>query len=90
MKSMIEELWNGNIFPAEICGVGDPEIEDLVRLIERHRERLLGELNREQKDVFEKYADCEDEYACLITARAFRDGFRLAGRLMAEMLAGEQ
>lgn len=87
MKRTIDELWNGNIASAEKCGVGDPEIEHLIMLIERHKEQLDKELGVQQKSIFEKYVDCTEEYVCLISKRAFCDGFSLAGKLITEALS---
>ena len=86
MKQAIGRLWSGDIVPAEICGAGDPEIEKLVMLIEKHKRRLEQELGQQQKVVFEKYADCAEEYAQLLAECAFTEGFCLACRLMAEGL----
>lgn len=86
MKRTIEDLWNGNVTSAEHCGVGDPEIENLVTLLERHKEQLNRELGEQQKGIFEKYVDCADEYACLVCKCAFSDGFSLASRLVTEAL----
>ena len=83
----IEDLWYGNITPAEDCGVRDPELEELLRLLERNREALEGGLETEQKGWLQKYADCYDEYVCVLSARAFRDGFCLASKLWAETAA---
>lgn len=87
MKPTIEDLWNGNITSAEKCGVGDPEIGNLVILIERHKELLNKELGQQQKSIFEKYVDCTEEYMCLISKCAFSDGFSLASKLMTEALS---
>lgn len=87
MKPTIEDLWNGNIAAVRNCGVGDPEIENLVMLIERHREQLNKELGLRQKGIFEKYVDRIDEYVCLISKCAFCDGFSLAGKLITEALS---
>lgn len=87
MRTTIEKLWNGNIASAENCGVGNPEIENLVILMERHKELLDQELGQRQKRVFEEYVDCAEEYVCLISKCAFRDGFSLASRLMTEALS---
>ena len=86
MKPAIEDLWNGSIVSAENCGVGDPEIENLVMLMERHKLQLDKELGQTQRNVFEKYADCAEEYAQLLCKCAFGEGFCLASRLMAEAL----
>ena len=87
MNSAIEELWNGQVAPAACCGVGDPEIENLIILIERHKDQLNKELKEQDKSIFEKYVDCAEEYTCLISQTAFRDGFMLAVKLMAEALS---
>ncbi len=87
MKRTIEDLWNGNITSAENCGVGDPEIEDLISLIERHKGQLNKELGRQQRDIFGKYVDCMEEYVCLVSKCAFSDGFCLASKLLTEALS---
>ena len=87
MKRAIEDLWNGNISPAENCGVGDPEIENLVMLMERHQEQLNRELGLPQKDILGKYVDCTEEYVYLIFKSAFCDGFSLACKRMTEALS---
>lgn len=87
MKRTIEALWNGDIASAENCGVGDPEIENLVMLIERHKEQLNKELGLQPKGIFEKYVDRTEEYVCLVSKRAFCDGFSLASKLMTEALS---
>ena len=87
MKSIIEELWYGNIAPCENCGVKDKEIERLVKLMGEHEDKLRNELGEQQKVLFQKYVTWSDQYACDISARAFRDGFCLAAKLIAETLA---
>lgn len=87
MKQTIQELWSGNITPGVNCGVGISEIENLAMLIERHRQTLEQELGQPQKTVFEKYADCGEEYMCLLSRQAFSDGFCLACKLMTEALS---
>lgn len=89
MKNSIYNLWHGNISPAENCGVNNPEIENLVILLEKNREKLEKELPERKKEVLQKYTDCYDEYVYLITERAFSDGFCLACRLLSEALTVE-
>ena len=86
MCSAINDLWNGNVAVCEHCGVGDPEIENLVCLIERTRNALESKLDHEQKSLLEKYIDNADEFQYLITQHAFSDGFCLACKLLTEAL----
>lgn len=87
MKDTIEKLWNGEITPAEKCGADDPELEELITLLERHKEALGKKLDRQQKDIFEKYLDCVEEYIYFTSMHAFSDGFCLASKLMCEALS---
>ena len=87
MKQNIENLWYGNISLAEGCGVHDPEIEKLFRLVERNRVALEKTLDQRQREMFSKYTDCYDEYLCEMSMRAFRDGFCLASQLLTEALS---
>lgn len=89
MKRNIDNLWHGNLSPAENCGVHHPEIERLALLIEKNRETLDRELVQQQNDAFQKYTDYYDEYTYLITAQAFSDGFCLACKLLSEAFSTE-
>ena len=86
MTDTIESLWRGTLCPARSCADGNKEIENLLNLINRSRESLVKEMDAGEKSLFEKYADNIDEYVYLIAMQAFCDGFRLAGKLMAETL----
>lgn len=87
MKRAIHDLWNGNIPSAENCGVGDPEIESLIILIEKHKDQLNNDLGQQHKLLFEKYVDRIEDYVGLITECAFAEGFSLAIRLITEALS---
>ena len=81
------ELWNGNIAPCESCGAQDIEANHLVELMEKNREILCGGLSDTQKETFQKYMDCSEEYLLRMLELAFRDGFSLGSRLVMESLA---
>lgn len=86
MKNTIKELWYGNIAPMERCGVGDSEINEMLRLMEKNSVKLSEGLSEEQAEIFQKYIDCSDEYAFCSATHAFITGFSLACKLMAEVL----
>ena len=89
MAHVIEDLWYGNITPSEDCGVHDRKLDELLKLMHRHREALEGSLDQHQRDRLNKYADCFDEYLCELSARAFHDGFCFASNLWAETVTAE-
>ena len=83
MQTIID-LWNGNIAPCEHCGSHNPEIDDLLGLIKRNREKLSSGLTEAQMETFQKYMDCSDEYLFRMLELAFCDGFYLGGKLVME------
>ena len=86
MKSIIEELWYGNIVPMERITPETAEQKELVGLVERNREKLLDSLTEEQKIIFEKYEDVVWELCSLYERQTFEYGFKLAARIVVEVL----
>lgn len=83
----ITDLWNGNIAPCEHCGSHDAEVNHLIGLMERSRENLCGGLTQLQKETFQKYIDCSEEYLLRMLELAFCDGFCLGSKLVMESLS---
>ncbi len=86
MNSVFEEIWNGHVTPYASCGAGDPEVEELRSLLERCGASLEGGLDQPQRKLLENYRNCQGEYEYLRRVHAYREGFILACRLMAETL----
>ena len=86
MIQTIQDLWNGNVTPYEHCGAHDSEANKLNNLLERNREALSEKLTEAQREIFQKYTDCSDEYLLRMLELAFADGFVLGSRLMVEVL----
>lgn len=82
----ITDLWYGAIAPWETCGAGDKQSIQLCTLRERHRGALDAGLTDAQKEVFQKYQQCGEEYLLRMMELAFREGYCLASRLAAEAL----
>ena len=85
----ITELWNGRTALADSCGTQVPEVKHIVCLSERSREELYKELSPRQKEIFEKYVDCQQEYLLRLTESAFCRGFSFASRLWGEAVFGD-
>lgn len=77
MKSMIKELWHGNIIPQEDSRNNSKEMKELLGYMARHHEDLAKAFNDEQKEIFEKFHDCWDEYVSLDEAAIFEYAFKL-------------
>lgn len=81
---MISELWNGRGALADNCGTQTTEMKQLINLLERNRESLFKNMTEQQKELFEKYIDCQEEYLFLLTESAFCRGFCYASKLWGE------
>ena len=85
MKSMIKELWHGNIIPGEDSRNNSKEMKELLGYMARHHEDLEKSLTYEQKETFEKFHDCWSEYMSLAEAAIFEYAFCLGARLTMEV-----
>lgn len=86
MTQTITDLWNGNIAPCEHCGSHDTEANHLIGLMARNREVLREGLTAAQRETFQKYIDCSEEYLLRMLELAFYDGFCLGSKLDMESL----
>lgn len=86
MKSVIKELWYGNINPQEDGIFNKPEFKELLYYIDRHRGKLEETLNEKQKALLEKMMDNQNEFDSLAEAKVFEYGFKLGAKIMHEML----
>ena len=82
MRSILEELFYGNICPNTDCRSHDKETKQLMGYIADHHDNLLSTLNDQQKEMLEKFDDCYNELTDInereISAYAFRLGMRIA------------
>ena len=86
MKSMIKELWHGNIIPQEGSRNNSKEMKELLGYMARHHEDLAKTFTDEQKEIFEKFHDCWDEYVSLAEAAIFEYAFKLGMQIAIETL----
>ena len=86
MKSMIKELWHGNIIPQEDSRINSKEMKELLSYISRHHEDLEKSMTDEQKEIFQKFQDCWSEYMSLSEAAIFEYAFKLGMQIAIETL----
>ena len=86
MKKTLIDLWYGNIDPQEQAQA-NPQVPDLLKLLERNHDALSKTLNDDQKVILEKYQSCADEISGFCERDSFIYGFRLGMRLAIEALA---
>ena len=90
MRSIINELWHGNIIPQEDSRTNSPEMKELLGYMARHHEDLEKSFTDEQKETFEKFHDCWSEYMSLAEAAIFEYAFKLGMQIAIETLTEAQ
>ena len=86
MRSILEELWYGNVCPSEGCREVTKETKDLMKFIAEHHDNLYATLNEKQKERLEKFDDCSAELTEINERDIFVYAFRLGARMMLEVL----
>ena len=84
---LLKELWHGNIIPQEDSRTNSPQMKELLGYMARHHKDLEKTFTDEQKEIFEKFHDCWDEYVSLAEAAIFEYAFKLGARLAMEVQA---
>ena len=84
MKSIIGELWYGNIVPQEDGRTNTKEMKELLNCIIRHNDDLEKTFTNEQKEIFQKLHDCWVEYTSLAEAAIFEYAFKLGMQIAIE------
>ncbi len=83
---IITDLWYGNVDPLNGELFKSSEIKKLIEYLARHREDLDKTMTVEQKAVFEKHCDCNDELNSLCEMAIFKCGFKLGAQMMLAMV----
>lgn len=89
MRSLLEEFWFGNVYPQEQYTNRHPDVNELLRLMDKNRIKLTETLTEAQKEVLQKYDDACSEMSSIMERELFVYAFRLGGRFMVETLFGE-
>ena len=87
MRSILEELFYGNICPNTDCRSNDKETKQLMGYIANHHDKLLSTLNDQQKEILEKFDDCYNELTDINEREIFVYAFKLGARIALEMLS---
>lgn len=57
-----------------------------MKLLNKNEEKLTATLTEAQKEIFEKYKDCNQEISEICERNAFLNGFRLGARLIIDVV----
>lgn len=83
---LLEELWYGNIEPAEYNTNACSEYKEALRLIAKNEENLRATMTDEQKEIFSRYIDAVQDYQTIAECLLFQSSFKLGARMVAEVM----
>jgi hypothetical protein len=89
MRSILEELFYGNISPNTDCRSHNKETKQLMGYIADHHDNLLSTLNEHQKEILEKFDDCYNELTDINEREIFKYAVKLGARIMLAVLHEE-
>ena len=89
MRSILEELFYGNVCPNTDCRSKDKETKELIVYIADHHSALNETLTDKQKELFEKFNDCYDELTDINEREIFVYAFRLGMKIAIESLSAD-
>ena len=87
MRSILEELFYGNICPNTDCRSQDKETKQLMGYIADHHNNLLSTLKDQQKEILEKFDDCYNELTDINEREIFTYAFTLGAKIVFEILS---
>ena len=87
MKSILEELFYGNVCPNTDCRSNDEQTKMLMGYIADHHDALFKELTEKQKETLEKFDDCYNELTDINEREIFVYAFRLGMLIAIEVLS---
>ena len=89
MRSILEELFYGNVCPNTECRSKDKEVKELMGYIADHHSALNETLTDKPKETLEKFDDCYNELTDINEREIFVYAFRLGARIAIEVLLPE-
>ncbi len=87
MKSMIKELWYGNVCPDMECREATTEAKELMGYVADHHDNLYSTLTEKQKEILERFDDCYAELTSINEREIFSYAFRLGARIAIEVMS---
>lgn len=90
MRTILEELYNGNIYPDELIVSKDPEYRPLIKEISDTLEMWKKKLSKDDFEKFEALLDLRCRSSSMDAAASFMYGFKLGATIMIEVFTGKE
>ncbi len=86
-KSTLEDIWY--LYQAEYPMKQNKEINELFRMLEKLREKLVNGICKGEASVLEEYEQIRDKMECVVEKDAFIKGVKFAAGFLVEALDEE-
>ena len=86
MMTTLEDLYYGNTIPHEHSFKRGSAYSEVLGYVVRNEDDLKATLTEQQKEIFEKLKDRESELHGMNELESFICGFKLATRIMIEVM----
>ena len=90
MRSILEELFYGNVCPNTDCRSNTKETKELMGYVADHHDALFEKLTDKQKETLEKFDDCYAELTDINEREIFVYAFKLGARIAIEVLSADK
>lgn len=90
MKSILEELYEGNIYPNELIISKDPEYRTLSQKLSNMIKAWEKELSGDDCKKLEDLLDLRNQISGMDAAASFIYGFKLGALIIFEVIAGKE
>lgn len=90
MKSILEELYDGNIYPDELIISKDPVYRPLNKRIYDMLTMWKKKLSEDDYNQLENLLDLRSQSSSMEASESFMYGFKLGALIMMEVLAGKE
>ena len=90
MKTILEELHDGNIYPDELIISKDPEYGPLIKEISDTMELWKKKLSKDDFEQLEALLDLHSKSNSMDAAASFMYGFKLGAMIIIEVFTGKE
>ena len=90
MRSILDELFYGNVYPSEDRWSCTKDARELIGYIADHHDNLRESLTDEQRELFDKLNDCQTEIEAIAERALFAYAFKLGMRIAIEVFSGDK
>lgn len=90
MKTILEELYDGNIYPNELIVSRNPEYRPLSKKISEVMETWKKKLSEDDFQQLEALLNLRCKSSSMDAAASFMYGFKLGAVIMIEVLTGKE